>query len=226
MLPNVAVEAFRFLPTIVQVKVLPADVVPPTLLVLVAIRSLLVITTTLSAQSLLVSLVSETMLLESIRQMEPVRGLASVTGLAGLAETGIVTVNVALAGIVKPPPPAVQARLTPPVIAQEIVPVVPDVATPTTPNVTPVTDGRPSLRTCCVLPNTAVEVPWFLATIVQVKLPPLLTVPPTLFVLVATRSALVVTTTLSAQSLFDSSVSVMRLLESILQIPPARGLAR
>ena len=56
-----------------------------------------------------------------------------MTGLAGFAETGTLTVNVALAGIAKPPAPAVQARLTPPVIAQETEPVVPDVATPTAP---------------------------------------------------------------------------------------------
>ena len=91
------------------------------------------VTETLSVQSLLVSLVSATTVLESIRQMLPTRGLARVTGLVGLAETGMLTVNVALAGIVTPATPAVQARLTPPLIAHETVPVVPDVATPTAP---------------------------------------------------------------------------------------------
>src|ERR1051325_4090594 len=68
----------------VHVQLLPRDVAPPTLSVLVAVRSGAV-TTTVSLKVLLASLLSLTLLLGSTEALPPLRGLAKVPAVLGVA---------------------------------------------------------------------------------------------------------------------------------------------
>src|ERR1700729_3271330 len=211
---------------VVHAHVLPRVVAPPTLSLVAAVRSG-AMTWTVSAHWLLVSLDSMTTLSGSTAHDPPERGFTNDPVAGGVAESETLKAPVPEARTTVPPA-AVQVRVSLPVPVSEqaivpvpLVPVVPD--TDGGPYAGP--PGRSSVRIVWPLANVAVPAPELATWICHVQSLPSTSVPLTLLVLTAVRSA-ATTLTVSLHALSVSLCSAITLAGSAAQTPPLLGLVK